>query len=337
MTIAGIEPAISGDDVSYNSLEGETRNLWLDLLYEISEEQEYCGRVQAYTLRRTEEMKMQELIVCGWDEVFILDTSHRKNGLPQKIWSWKAKDRIELPEYMRSRFGTTDECKPVNGGNNILITSSGGGVALIERESGEVVFYAGTPNAHSADLLPGGRVVVAASHASGGDRLIIYDLYKSDRELHSDELPWGHGVVWDETRQILWALSDEDIRSYRLENWDTPHPSLLKTFSIKLPDTSGHDMIPVGDSAFLAVSTWKHCWLFDRDRREFTASLTACRRSRCKKHFGTSCHRSIGLRSSGFGRMVVRDDPNVESRFRSSFPGRTYLQSTLECCLTWAI
>lgn len=39
ITIAGIEPAISGDDDSYNNLEGENRDLWLDLLYEISEEQ----------------------------------------------------------------------------------------------------------------------------------------------------------------------------------------------------------------------------------------------------------------------------------------------------------
>jgi len=36
--LAGVEPAISADDKIYNKLEGETRSLWLDLLYDISSE-----------------------------------------------------------------------------------------------------------------------------------------------------------------------------------------------------------------------------------------------------------------------------------------------------------
>jgi S-adenosylmethionine-dependent methyltransferase len=36
--LAGVEPAISADDESYNKLEGKWRELWLDLLYEVSAE-----------------------------------------------------------------------------------------------------------------------------------------------------------------------------------------------------------------------------------------------------------------------------------------------------------
>ena len=36
LAIAGVEPAISADDASYNQLEGERRDLWLDLLYAVS-------------------------------------------------------------------------------------------------------------------------------------------------------------------------------------------------------------------------------------------------------------------------------------------------------------
>ena len=36
--VAGVEPAISADDESYNQLEGQRRELWLDLLYELSRE-----------------------------------------------------------------------------------------------------------------------------------------------------------------------------------------------------------------------------------------------------------------------------------------------------------
>jgi SAM-dependent methyltransferase len=41
--VAGVEPAISADDESYNKLEGKQRQLWLDLLYKISTETSILG------------------------------------------------------------------------------------------------------------------------------------------------------------------------------------------------------------------------------------------------------------------------------------------------------
>jgi ubiquinone/menaquinone biosynthesis C-methylase UbiE len=38
LALAGTEPAISADDASYNCLEGERRQLWLDLLFKLSAE-----------------------------------------------------------------------------------------------------------------------------------------------------------------------------------------------------------------------------------------------------------------------------------------------------------
>jgi SAM-dependent methyltransferase len=43
LTLAGVEPAIAADDESYNRLEGKQRQLWLDLLYEISTEPSILG------------------------------------------------------------------------------------------------------------------------------------------------------------------------------------------------------------------------------------------------------------------------------------------------------
>ena len=43
LVVAGVEPAISADDESYNRLEGNQRKLWLDLLYELSSEQSTIG------------------------------------------------------------------------------------------------------------------------------------------------------------------------------------------------------------------------------------------------------------------------------------------------------
>ena len=43
LVVAGVEPGISADDESYNKLEGKRRQLWLDLLYEISTEPSTVG------------------------------------------------------------------------------------------------------------------------------------------------------------------------------------------------------------------------------------------------------------------------------------------------------
>lgn len=43
VVVAGVEPAISADDESYNCLEGERRRLWLDLLDEISADPSILG------------------------------------------------------------------------------------------------------------------------------------------------------------------------------------------------------------------------------------------------------------------------------------------------------
>ncbi len=210
-----------------------------------------------------------QLVVCGWDEVFILDLAQNP---PAKTWRWKAANRPELPAPMRDKFRTTDECKPVDGGRRILITASSDGVALVERESGRVVFHGQAANAHSAELLPNNRVAVAASHRpdGSGDRLILFDIGKPDAPIYHTELSWGHGVVWDEPRGVLWALSGDDLRAYRLKNWTSAAPELEKMAAYPVPDRGGHDLQPVPETAMLSVTSGKRCWLFDRDARRFS-------------------------------------------------------------------
>jgi hypothetical protein len=43
LTVAGVEPAISADDESYNRLEGTQRQQWLDLFHKISTEETIIG------------------------------------------------------------------------------------------------------------------------------------------------------------------------------------------------------------------------------------------------------------------------------------------------------
>ena len=80
---------------------------------------------------------------------------------------------------------------------------------MIDRRTHRVEFYATAMNGHSIELLPGNRVVIAASPVANGtgDRLSVYDVHRSDVPLFHVDTPWPHAVVWDAERQLLWADS----------------------------------------------------------------------------------------------------------------------------------
>lgn len=211
-----------------------------------------------------------QLVCCGRDEVFIIDAAMNQSTPIKKLWSWKATEREDLPESFRSLFRTTDDCKPVEGGNKILISSSSGGSALVEYPSGKVIWYAKVGNAHSIELLPNDRIAVAGSTHEEGNRVAIYDINKPDQQLFHDELYSGHGVVWDAERERLWALGFDELRAYRLEDWDTNEPRLKLMATHKLPSPGGHDLSPLPSSVNLIVTTRENVFLFDRDRGRFT-------------------------------------------------------------------
>jgi hypothetical protein len=212
------------------------------------------------------ELRADELFVCGWDEVFVLELNGESH---ERVWGWRASDRLELPEEFRTLFRTTDECKPVESGQKVLISASSGGLALVERPSGRVLWYGFVGNAHSIEMLPGGRLAVAGSTHENGNRVAIFDFKEPNKELYVDELYSGHGVVWDQERELLWALGFNTLKAYRLKNWETPEPELSQAAAFGLPDSGGHDLYPVSDTRDLVVTTNRQVFLFDRDQHKF--------------------------------------------------------------------
>jgi len=207
------------------------------------------------------------VVVCGWDEVFISDISI---DVPEKIWSWTAEDSDGLPASMRNKFLTTDECKPVSKGREILITSSGGGIALINRKDKKVSFYASLPNAHSAEILPGNRVAVAGSYSQEGNCINLYDAGKPNIVLFSDSLYGAHGLLWDRNERSLWALGDYELRKYRLGHRKNNGTSLKLDRSYDLPGDGGHDLAFHEESKDIALSTQNNVWIFDTKSELFT-------------------------------------------------------------------
>lgn len=188
--------------------------------------------------------------------------------VPLNVWSWRAEDSDNLPGFMRNKFLTTDECKPFKNGKQILVTSSGGGVVLLEQANSNVLFYAAIPNAHSAELLPKNFLVAAASFSSMGNRLNLYHIDKSNEVIYSDSLYGAHGVEWDPKRKVLWALGTYELRSYSLNKGDKPSLSLLS--SIELPEEDGHDLQFLDDKNSLCISTASAVWNYSINENSFT-------------------------------------------------------------------
>ncbi len=225
-----------------------------------------------------------ELVFCGWDEVFILALGEGASPAHTKVWSWRAADSPEIPADVRPLFRTTDDCKPVEGGRRVLISSSAGAIALVDRETRRALFHTRVTNSHSIELLPGGRIAAAASvsTAPSGNRIVIFDP-ASGQELASDTLRSAHGLVWDQGRGVLWALGDDVLRAY-----DVGAPGgttrLNRTFEFALPDEDGHDLTAVPASPRLFLSTGRHCWYFDRDKRQITPHDTLADMPRVKSY-----------------------------------------------------
>lgn len=212
-----------------------------------------------------------QLVVCGDTQVLIIEVSESKDTSPQVVWQWNAEEALDLPElYRTTYFKTIDECKPVENGDRILITASSGGVALIEKSNKQVVFYARVGNAHSAELLPNNRIVVAGSTNAAGNRLELFDVNTPEKPLFQDSLYSGHGVLWDQENRLLYALGYKELRAYRLSNWTGNAPSLERQSSWTIPGAGGHDLVAFpNDHVKLLLSEHGSVWLFDKSKEVF--------------------------------------------------------------------
>jgi hypothetical protein len=213
--------------------------------------------------------KPNEIIACGDDQVIVIDSKASVSNDVKILWSWKVSEANDLPAAYQKLLVPTDECKPVDGNKKILITSSGGGVVLVDRKSKKSLFYAHSPMAHSAEILPNERVVIALSTHKEGNSIEVYDLKASEKVVFKDSLYSGHGVVWMKKMESLFALGYNELRRYSLKNWNSDKPELKLEEKWPLPDNGGHDLVSVSDTR-LIITTTKNVWVFDIPGKEFS-------------------------------------------------------------------
>jgi len=215
-------------------------------------------------------LRSNDLVVCGDDKIQVYDGTAARRGEAILTWSWQANEaKGQLPEEYFGMLRSLDDCKPVRGNTQLLVTSSSGATLLLDVATKRILFYAKTPMAHSADLLPGGFVAVVNSTHTAGNSLELYDGRIPEKVLYKDTLYSGHGAVWVAEQQELFALGFDSLLVYRLQDVRTATPRLEKVRVFPLPDEGGHEL-SLTSSNQLLVSTHHHVWLMDMQTGRFT-------------------------------------------------------------------
>ncbi|MBR2629511.1 MAG: hypothetical protein IKD24_07495, partial [Alistipes sp.] len=194
----------------------------------------------------------QCVAVCGGNQVKIIDVERSNSKDVREVWQWEITTPTEgLPVQYAQWLNPLDECKFVDGNKRLLLTSSHSAVVLLDINSKKCEFYARVPMAHSAELLPNGRIAVALSTHALGNSLEIYDIDTPEKVIWRDSLYSGHGVVWNNKRNSLYALGYDVLREYKLKDWESDTPSLEEINSWAIPVKSGHDLIAVDENRML--------------------------------------------------------------------------------------
>ncbi len=220
----------------------------------------------------TPEKTTNELLILGDKHLIILDADRSTAEENVVVWRWHPDSSAVLPAAYKDRYlATIDDAKPIANGRQIIVSSSSGGVVVIERATGEVVAYTTVGNAHSIEALPNNRMVVVGSTNPEGNRVAVFDRVPDAQPLFSDSLFSGHGIVWDAERELLYALGYDELRAYELLDWDSDQPALRQKHTWTIPGEGGHDLIqPAYDPDQLMLTEHHSVWTFDKNTGTFT-------------------------------------------------------------------
>ena len=147
-----------GYTITYTTAEGAT----FDYKVEESVTLDLGGKLDTDTANSD----VTQLLVCGDNKIYLLDaelavTSGYRNAI---LWEWDAKKYASVVGLTENNMIRLDDAKPVDDNKKILATSSKGYAVLIDKATGNVLWYSNvSTNAHSAALLPNNRIVVACS------------------------------------------------------------------------------------------------------------------------------------------------------------------------------
>ena len=188
----------------------------------------------------------------------------------RNIWSWDPYTAC-VPAAQQGWFFNPSEVKPVFNRRYILMTASGGAVALIRLSDHKLMFYANCgQNPHSAEVLPDGNIVTAESKSGEINTFVVDTVKVLGAKANTVKLGNAHNVVWDKKRSYLYATATkkEGVTALFRFKYDgnRSNPKLINqttlyTFS---NESGGHDLFPVyGEEDKLWLTAASAVYKFD--------------------------------------------------------------------------
>ena len=209
--------------------------------------------------------------------ILVMDMNTKK-----VVWEWEPLTG-GIPSAKRSLFKNPSECKPVLNNEYVLMTASGGAVALIRFADKKVMCYAECGiNPHSAEILPDGNIVTAESK-QGEINLFAVDMEKGTMVKKSTKkIGNAHNLVWDAKRQCIYTTgtinnagkSVTALFRFKYNN-DKENPTLTNQARIYTFDNEkgGHDLFTVyGETDKLWLTAEHGVYQFDMSASELTAT-----------------------------------------------------------------
>lgn len=186
------------------------------------------------------------------------------------VWSWDPYTAC-VPAAQQDWFVNPSEVKPVFNRRYILMTASGGAVALIRLADHKLMFYANCgQNPHSAEILPDGNIVTAESRSGEINTFVVDTVKVFGVKANTVKLGNAHNVVWDKKRQYLYAtgtMKEGVTALFRFKyNGNRSNPTLTNQTRIYTFDkeSGGHDLFPVfGEQDKLWLTAASAVYKFD--------------------------------------------------------------------------
>jgi hypothetical protein len=199
----------------------------------------------------------------GNSHLEVYDISDGKLDESSLVWSYK------MPYY--NIAGTKFRHSEKYGDVALAVCGNSYG-CMVSYPEGKLLWRteAAASNPHSIELMPNGVIAIASS--SGGEvRFFTTDKNLSRTAAASVALEDAHGVLWDDEKQVLWAIGRTTLTAYRVA-LDGSKVTVTEQTDLRatIPSDWSHDLAPVyGNKDALWVTTGTHVYQFDKSTKTF--------------------------------------------------------------------
>lgn len=202
----------------------------------------------------------------GNSHLEVYDISSGKLDEDALVWSCK------MPYY--NIAGTKLRHSEEHGNVALAVCGSSYG-CMVSYPEGELLWCteAAANNPHSIELMPNGVIAIASS--TGGEvRFFTTNMKISRTHAASVLLEDAHGVLWDEEKEVLWAIGRTVLTAYRVELGADGKVTVTEETALRatIPSDYAHDLAPVyGNADELWITTGSHVYRFNKTAKTFSA------------------------------------------------------------------